>query len=398
MSIVSALLATVLASFPALLLVPVALLLVQVLAALPPRRRRPVPAAARPRAAVLVPAHDEAIGIAATVRNIRAQLADGDRVVVVADNCRDDTAVLAREAGAEVIVREDPQRRGKGYALDFGMRYLDVAPPQVVAIVDADCRLADGALDRLARTCGASGRPVQALYLMYAPPGAGLKARIAEFAWAVKNHLRPLGYARLGLPCQLMGSGMVFPWATLRAAELASGHIVEDLKLGLELAEAGQAPLFCPDARVGSEFPRSIEGVRSQRTRWEHGHLAMIAGAAPRLLRVAFARRNGRLAALVLDLCVPPLALLTLTVVAAFALTGVLAAVSGLVLPFALAALACALLAAAVLLAWAACGRDIVSFADLVRAPLYALSKIPLYLRFLVRRQVDWVRSRRDVP
>ncbi|MCM2336985.1 MAG: glycosyltransferase family 2 protein [Pseudomonas sp.] len=392
MSIVSALLAIV----AALLLVPVVLLFVQILVALPPRRRRPAPTAPRPRAAVLVPAHDEALGIAATVRAIRAQLGDGDRVVVVADNCSDDTAFLARAAGAEVIVRKDPQRRGKGYALDFGMRYLEAAPPQVVAIVDADCRLAEGALDRLARSCGASGRPVQALYLMYAPPGSGLKARIAEFAWAVKNRLRPLGYARLGLPCQLMGSGMVFPWATLYAAELASGHIVEDLKLGLDLTAAGQAPLFCPDALVGSEFPRSTEGARTQRTRWEHGHLATIIGDAPRLLRAAIARRNGRLAALVLDLCVPPLALLTLAVVAVFAVTGALFAVSGAVLPFALAALACALLATSVLLAWAACGRDSVSFADLVRAPMYALSKIPLYLRFLVRRQVDWVRSRRD--
>nr|WP_169131377.1 glycosyltransferase family 2 protein [Aromatoleum evansii] len=392
----SALLATVLAIVPALLLVPVVVLFVQVLAALPRRRSRSVRASARPRVAVLVPAHDEALGIVATVRNIRAQLGDGDRLVVIADNCSDDTALLAREAGAEVIVRQDPQRRGKGYALDFGMRFLEAAPPQAVAIVDADCRLADGALDRLARSCGASGRPVQALYLMHAPAGAGLKLRIAEFAWAVKNRLRPLGYARLGLPCQLMGSGMVFPWATLRDAELASGHIVEDLKLGLELTAAGHAPLFCPEARVGSDFPCSDEGARTQRTRWEHGHLAMIVADAPRLLRLALTRRNLRLAALVLDLCVPPLALLTLAVVAAFALTGVLAAAAGPVLPFALATLACALLATAVLLAWAACGRDIVSFADLVRAPLYALSKIPLYLRFLVRRQVDWVRSRRD--
>ncbi|WP_407279872.1 glycosyltransferase family 2 protein [Aromatoleum evansii] len=396
MSILSALLATVLAIVPALLLVPVVVLFVQVLAALPRRRSRSVRASARPRVAVLVPAHDEALGIVATVRNIRAQLGDGDRLVVIADNCSDDTALLAREAGAEVIVRQDPQRRGKGYALDFGMRFLEAAPPQAVAIVDADCRLADGALDRLARSCGASGRPVQALYLMHAPAGAGLKLRIAEFAWAVKNRLRPLGYARLGLPCQLMGSGMVFPWATLRDAELASGHIVEDLKLGLELTAAGHAPLFCPEARVGSDFPCSDEGARTQRTRWEHGHLAMIVADAPRLLRLALTRRNLRLAALVLDLCVPPLALLTLAVVAAFALTSVLAAAAGPVLPFALATLACALLATAVLLAWAACGRDIVSFADLVRAPLYALSKIPLYLRFLVRRQVDWVRSRRD--
>lgn len=385
-----------LAALAALLLMPVGLLLLQVLVALPPRRRGPVRVTPRPRLAVLVPAHDEALGIAATVGGIRAQLCEGDRVVVVADNCSDDTAARARAAGAEVIVRDEPLRRGKGYALDFGLRHLEAAPPQAVAIVDADCRLGEGALDCLARTCAATGRPVQALYLMHAPAGAGLKTRIAEFAWAIKNRMRPLGYARLGLPCQLMGSGMVFPWATLRDAELASGHIVEDLKLGLDLTRAGHAPLFCPDARVSSEFPRSPEGARSQRTRWEHGHLAVIVGEAPRLLLAALARRNLRLTALVLDLCVPPLALLTLAVFAVLAAAGVLALAGGGVLPFALAAGAGALLGMAVLLGWLGCGRHIVSFADLARAPLYALSKIPLYLRFLVRRQVDWVRSRRD--
>ncbi|MCK9986478.1 MAG: hypothetical protein AzoDbin1_02950 [Azoarcus sp.] len=385
-----------LAALAAFLLMPVGLLLLQVLVALPPRRPRPVRVTPRPRLAVLVPAHDEALGIAAAVGGIRAQLRDGDRIVVVADNCSDDTAGRARAAGAEVIVRDEPLRRGKGYALDFGLRHLEAAPPQAVAIVDADCRLGEGALDCLARTCAATGRPVQALYLMHAPAGAGLKTRIAEFAWAIKNRMRPLGYARLGLPCQLMGSGMLFPWATLRDAELASGHIVEDLKLGLDLTRAGHAPLFCPDARVFSEFPRSAEGARSQRTRWEHGHLAVIAGEAPRLLLAALARRDLRLTALVLDLCVPPLALLTLAVFAVLAAAGVLALAGGGVLPFALAAGAGALLGMAVLLGWLGCGRHIVSFADLARAPLYALSKIPLYLRFLVRRQVDWVRSRRD--
>ncbi len=390
------LLAFVLSALAALLLVPIAVLLVQILAALAPRCRRAGPAVRRPRLAVLVPAHDEALGIGATVHGLRAQLAAGDRLVVVADNCSDDTAALARAAGAEVVERHDPLRRGKGYALDFGVRELEAAPPELVVIVDADCRLGKGALDRLARRCGASGRPVQALYLMRAPAGAGLKLRIAEFAWAVKNYLRPLGYARLGLPCQLMGAGMAFPWATLRDAELASGHIVEDLKLGLDLARAGQAPLFCADALVTSVFPSSEEGARSQRTRWEHGHLGMIVGAGPRLLLAALLRLDWRLAALVLDLCVPPLALLTLAVLAALALAGALFAAGGGALPLMLAAAACALLGAAVLLGWAGCGRHIVSFGDLVRAPLYALAKVPLYLRFVCRRQVDWVRSRRD--
>lgn len=380
------------------LLVPVLVVALQILVALPARRPRPAPEGPRPRLAVLVPAHDEALGIAATVAAIRAQLAPGDRLLVVADNCCDDTAGLAWRAGAQVLVRRDPERRGKGHALDFGVRHLEGRPPEVVAVVDADCRPEAGALERLARTCARTRRPVQALYRIQAPAGAGLKTRLAAFASAVKNELRPRGWLRLGLPCQLMGSGMAFPWATLRDVPLASSHLVEDLKLGLDLARLGQPPLFVPEAVVGSHFPRSAEGLRTQRTRWEHGHLGMILEEAPRLLASALVRRNGPLLALILDLLVPPLALLALGLAALLAAAGLVFAVGGPGLPLALAAAAWGLLTTAVFLAWGACGRPLVSLAELLRAPLYALAKLPLYRDFLGRRQGDWVRSRRDAP
>jgi len=54
------------------------------------------------------------------------------------------------------------------------------------------------------------------------------------------------------------------------------------------------------------------------------------------------------------------------------------------------------LLGLAVMLAWAAFGRQVISLASLCYAPIYALLKIPVYLNFLVKRQVSWVRSKRD--
>ena len=148
------------------------------------------------------------------------------------------------EHGAEVVERHDPDRRGKGYALDHGVRHLAAAPPAVVIVVDADCAVAPGSVDLLASECMRRRRPVQALYLMRAPPGAGLKQRMAEFAWAVRNQVRPLGWQRLGGPCQLMGTGMAFPWATLATASLASASIVEDMQLGLDLAASGSPPWY----------------------------------------------------------------------------------------------------------------------------------------------------------
>ncbi len=379
-----------------IVLVPVLVLVLQVLLACLPARARPNGIGERPRVAVLVPAHDEALVIRAMLASVTPQLLDGDRLLVVADNCSDDTAQLARESGAEVVERHDSRLRGKGYALDFGVRHLAQRPTEVVIVVDADCQVGEGAIDCLARRCLELGRPVQSLYLMRAPAGAGLRVQVAEFAWRVKNLVRPRGWARLGLPCQLMGAGMAFGWHDLSLINLANGHLVEDVKLGLDLCQQGKPPAFCPEALVTSQFPLSLQGLNSQRTRWEHGHLGLMLADAPKRARAAITQRNASLAALTLDLLVPPLALLVLALLGLNLVTWLAYLLFGLTVPACLAFTGLALLAFAVVLAWARFCREVIPFSVLLYAPFYAARKIPLYLSFLIKRQVEWVRSKRD--
>jgi cellulose synthase/poly-beta-1,6-N-acetylglucosamine synthase-like glycosyltransferase len=379
-----------------LLLLPVAVLFAEVVSASIPRTPVNQPQGERRRVAVLIPAHNEASLIASTLESIKPQLASSDRLVVVADNCSDDTAAIAAGAGAESIVRTDQSKHGKGFALDFGVHYLAQSPPEVVIVVDADCRVGYGAIDTLARACDSSARPIQALYLMRAPAGAGIKTQTAEFAWAMKNLVRPTGLRRLRMPCHLTGSGMAFPWPLIRSATLATGHIVEDLKLGIDLARSGTPPLFCPDALVTSEFPLSSVGAASQRTRWEHGHLSVILSEAPGLAWDSLIRFDPNLLALAFDVMVPPLALLTLLVSAAWAAACIAFLLTKALLPLAMASAAALLLAAAVLLAWSIYGRNIVSLHKLAFAAIYAPLKLPLYLKFLFTRQTAWVRSKRD--
>ena len=217
----------------------------------------------RTSVAVLIPAHNESSGIHATLELIKHQIRTTDRLVVVADNCVDDTAAVAAAAGAEVIERSDHSRRGKGYALQFGVEHLRDNPPCIVIIIDADCKIGENAIDELAKASAALRRPVQAIDLMTAPPDSPINHRVAEFAWRVKNLVRPLGLHALNLPCQLMGTGMAFPWEIISSAHLASGSTVEDLELGLDLARLGYAPVFCPSATVISHFPSSIAGTRN---------------------------------------------------------------------------------------------------------------------------------------
>jgi glycosyltransferase involved in cell wall biosynthesis len=391
----------------ALLLVPALVVAVQVIAALPRYRRRCVPPITRPSIVVLVPAHNEAFGIAATLQSIREQLHQGDRMLVVADNCDDDTAIVARQHGADVIERRHATLRGKGYALDAGVRHLALSPPQVVVVIDADCLIRPYALGSLARTSFALGRPVQAQYLMQARPGAAALTVVAAFAWTIKNWLRPLGWSRLGLPCQLMGTGMALPWELIVRSQLANGHLVEDLKLGLDCAEVGCAPLFCPEAKVTSNFPDNLQGRHTQRTRWEHGHLGTIVRDGPRLLLKGLVQGNGPLFALALDACVPPLSLLLLlsALLAGLAIVIDIAGGNGGPwalglgnLPWSLGVAPALVLGAAIGLAWCRAGKDRLPLASVVAAASYVLRKIPLYIKFLMRRQVVWISSLRDKP
>lgn len=391
---VASLLGVVLGLVVLLFAVPVLTFAVEIAAACLPARRR-AGATLRPAVAMLVPAHNESSGIGDTLRNLRSQMRPGDRLLVVADNCSDDTAERARAEGAEVIERQHATQRGKGFALAFGVEHLRLAPPPVVVIVDADCQLEAGALDALAAACERSGAPIQAKYLMTHEGAVGLNGRVAEFAWRVKNWVRPRGAARLGWPCQLTGSGMAFPWALIESAPLANSSIVEDMQLGLVLARAGHAPQFCEAAGVLSHFPTSASAIASQRTRWEHGHLGMLTEHALPMLQQALRRADWKLLGLGLDLAVPPLALLVMLVTALWLVALVMGWAGAGAGPVWGAAWLLALVAAAVLAAWAGWGRAVLAPWDLLRAPWYAVSKLAIYLRFWSRRQKDWVRTDR---
>jgi hypothetical protein len=376
--------------------VPLLVLAVECLAALPRRRPAPTLTGAGPRLAVLVPAHDEGANLVPTLRAVAAQLAPGDRLLVVADNCTDDTAAVARSAGAEVVERHDAEKRGKGYALAFGRDALAADPPAVVVVVDADCLPGPDALRRLAGRAAGTGRPVQGAYRMVAPPGAGPGRQVAAFAFLVKNVVRPLGLGRLGGPCVLTGTGMGFPWPLFRDAPLATGHIVEDMGLAVDLAVAGFPPVFEPDAEVWGEFPADEAAAAGQRRRWEHGHLGVIRAGVPRLLGAATRGRRVGLLALALEIGVPPLSALGLAAVLSLAGLVGWGLVGGSVGPAALLGTTAGLATAAVAAAWWRYGRADLPAAAALHIPGYALDKVGLYLGYVVRPQRAWVRTRRD--
>jgi cellulose synthase/poly-beta-1,6-N-acetylglucosamine synthase-like glycosyltransferase len=383
------------------LAVPVGIIFIEVVAALTLRRHDSLAELgnSRPRVAIIVPAHNESRGLLPTLRDIKSQVGPKDCLLVVADNCTDDTATVAAEAGAEVIERVDRERRGKGHALAAGVRKLALDPPDVVIVIDADCRVAPGTIDMLAAACVSSRLPVQGLDLMLAPDETSTNYLVAEFAWRMKNWVRPLGLKALGLSCQLMGTGMGFPWATITSVDLASSSIVEDMKLGLDLALKGTPPQFCPSARVTSVFPSSAEAAQSQRRRWEHGHLGIIFGTVPRALISAVARANLQAFVLAIDTLVPPLALLALLVTSMLAITG-LATMFGIApTAFFVCAGSFGALVLVVSLCWLTHGRDVFPLRNILSLVPYIVGKLPIYRQLFSRRSdSQWVRTDRRGP
>jgi cellulose synthase/poly-beta-1,6-N-acetylglucosamine synthase-like glycosyltransferase len=344
-----------------------------------------------------VPAHNEECLIGQTIAGIVPQLDPGDRVLVIADNCSDQTAVIAAKAGAEVIERRDATQRGKGFALACGVAALHASPPGIVAIIDADCLLTPGTLDALVRAVVSSQRPAQALYLMDAPATPRSLDCVSAFAFLVNNWVRPLGCRRLGIPCLLRGTGMAFPWDVINRAPLATGNLVEDLQLGIDLTFDGHAPVFCAAAQVTGMLPSDPTAAANQRRRWEHGHLRTITHTV--LPTLARALRHARLDLLLLalDVAVPPLSLLVLFWVLLGCGLSVMAWATGSLLPLIVWASVASLLAVSILAAWYRFGRQLVSAGTLAAIPLYVFAKIPLYLGYLVSPQREWIRTDRGV-
>lgn len=348
------------------------------------------------RVVVLMPAHDEAQVIENNVRLALAGMPAGGSLLVIADNCTDATADIARHAGAAVCERTDPDRRGKGYALAHGIAQLAADPPDCVIVLDADARPVGDALDRLAATAVALQRPVQATFLIEPDTASGPITRVSNFAHMLKNRVRQSGVARVSGSCFLCGSGMAFPWSIISGVNLANGEIVEDLVLGVKLVLNRTYPLFLPDSLVVSPTaPGDAEAV-GQRRRWEHGFLVAAARFAPVLLREAIRSRRIEPLWMALHLLVPPFVMLLMTALALCSVVAVLAWVGFAPIWLAVGLLAMVGVAGLLIVAaWWRHGRPYLQARDVLALPRYLLAKAGIWSRLVAAREAAWERTGR---
>jgi cellulose synthase/poly-beta-1,6-N-acetylglucosamine synthase-like glycosyltransferase len=344
---------------------------------------------------IIIPAHDEEAVIERTVRDTAREAGADILLLVVADNCTDRTAELARSAGTSVLERNDPVHRGKGFALAAAREHLRAKPADVVIILDADCRIDAESLRALLAHPRRTGRPCQAVNLLAPDLRASPLVQISSFAFMIKNLIRQRALQRLAGRAHLTGTGMALPWPIFDHANLGGSNIVEDLALGLELAERAAPPMLLEDAAVWSPAA-SAGGTLVQRRRWEGGFLATMRKTAPGALLRSVRHADARGLCAALDLCVPPLALLVMLNGAALLLAILAMILGGSAWPAIVQIVIGILAAVAVALAWATEGRRFASAATLLRLPFYVLWKLPMYVG-LARSGApkDWLRTGR---
>ncbi len=364
-------------------------------------RRSPAPPApaSRPHFDVVVPAHDEEAVVADTVRSLLALdwPRERFRVFVVADNCTDRTAEVAAAAGAEVLARVDAERRGKGYALAYAFeRVLRDARADAAVVVDADTLVSPNLLAAFASRLAVGEQALQAEYGV-SNAEATWRTRLMRLAFALFHDVRSLARERLGLSCGLRGNGMCFTPEVLRRVPHEAFSIVEDLEYGLRLGRAGYRVAYVDEARVRGQMAAGEQASRSQRRRWEGGRLRIAREQAPDLLARALRERSALLFDLALDVLVPPLTYVAVSIALGLAAC---AAAWALHAPLAIAPWLWGASALALLLyvgrGLTLSGLGLRGLLDLAWAPVYIVWKLLLMLAPRSRATGEWVRTSRE--
>jgi 1,2-diacylglycerol 3-beta-glucosyltransferase len=363
-------------------------------------RRSPAqtPSACTHRFDIVVPAHDEENEVAQTVASLLAvdYPRERFRVLVVADNCSDRTAEAAAAAGAQVLIRQDADRRGKGYALAFAFDYcLADRFADAVVVVDADTVVTRNLLQAFAARFARGVSAVQADYGVR-NANSSWRTRLMAIALATFHGVRSAARERLGVSCGLRGNGMAFGRALLQAHPPGAFSVVEDLEYGIQLGYAGVRVEYVPEARVLGHMAVTESASRSQRRRWERGRQALVREHVPVLLKEAWRRRDGTLFDLALDLMVPPLGQLLVVTVVGLGLS-LLALAFGVGVPAWLWAAAFLGLVLHVLRGWAFSGVGLIGLRDLLWVPAYVVWKMTLRFSDKGRRPEEWVRTSREV-
>lgn len=351
-----------------------------------------------PRLLIFVPAHNEELLISGCIRSLLAMAypATHRRVIVIADNCSDATARLAREHGAEALERFDPKLPGKPRAIAWALSQIDLRKWDACVIVDADSTVAPTfalGLAKLAPLNDIVFQPNNGVLNEFENWLTRLGGLLGRCRFQVTYPLKQSA----GLNCPI-SNGMGIGTNLLMRYGWLSFSITEDTELYAIYTEAGVTIRHASAANLFSQESRSLQEGATQRRRWHAGRLHIIREWGLRILRSRNIGWRQKLDAFVeLGLSGPVLHLVIAVVTIALALAGVRGK-PGLWI----ASLAAASLSALVITTIIVIGRHPQpwrTIASFFMLPMYAVWRLVVVLGTMVTlRDTTWRRTARTAP
>jgi cellulose synthase/poly-beta-1,6-N-acetylglucosamine synthase-like glycosyltransferase len=248
---------------------------------------------------VLIPAHNEQVTLPLTLASLRGQSHRPERIVVVADNCTDDTVALARAAGVEVI-ESAANRDKKAGALNQALRRIlpDQGDNDLVMVMDADTTLDAGFLESAVRRMTADRALMAIGGLFYGEPGRGTMGQFQRNEYI--RYARELKRRR-GRVFVLTGTASLFRPRALQTVAASRGQVIpgvrgdvydtaaltEDNELTLALKSLGALMISPAECTVVTEVMPTWGTLWAQRLRWQRGALENLGayGLTPRTFR-----------------------------------------------------------------------------------------------------------------
>lgn len=270
--------------------------------------------------AIIVPAHNEEKIIAKTIYSLSGLIYPKKNydVFVIADNCTDSTASLARSLGANVLERHNKKKTGKGYALRWAFdRLLEEKEYDALIVVDADSLISGNYLEVMNYYLENGSRVIQSSDLVLPEPG-NWSIESTRIGFMLYNYVKPLGRKVLNFNMGLRGNGMCFRRDVLEDVPWQAWSQTEDVEYGLVLLLKGIKIDFAPEATVYAQMPTEPKNAESQRSRWEIGRYQIIQRYTLKFLYQSIKKRSASFFDVFIELVTPPFVNMMLMVVALF--------------------------------------------------------------------------------
>ena len=227
----------------------------------------------------IIPAHNEEAVVANLIESLKNQNYDKDLydIYVIADNCTDNTAKVAKDAGAIVYKRFDETKKTKGFALDWFLKQKieENAPYDAFFIFDADNIVHPDFIKNMNKKLCQGEDVVQGYRDIKNPTDSWITAGYALFYWSMHRFYHLARY-NLGLSPLLNGTGFMVKFDVVKPQGWDTVTLTEDIEFSLKRIIKGKRLGWATDAICYDEQPVGFKQSWSQRSRWTVGHIQCI--------------------------------------------------------------------------------------------------------------------------